>query len=1731
MFKRHLALYALFALYSFSFAQNDVTIKVGDQSFPANLPDYGRIEISPGDGIVRSESLSPEMNMRIIVQLKASPLLAKSRMRALSKRGSLNEIAMQQTHFDQELQAVYSRSVQKHSAYSLDKPSIIHTYKNCFNGVALTVPQGMIEAIRELSTVKQVYEDQEVHAYLDETVSMIGADRVWETVGLKGDGILVGIIDTGIDYTHPALGGGLGPDFKVIGGYDIPNWDADPMDDNGHGTHVAGIIAGNSETMMGIAPNAKLMAFKVLDAGGDGYMSDVIRGIELAVDPDENPLTDDGVDIINMSLGHASRNLDDPDCQAVNTAVEAGVICVVAAGNSGIDGYETIGSPALAQNAISVGAIAKNKAIAAFSSLGPAGVNEVIKPDLVAPGVDIISSELGRLRISHSGTSMASPVVAGVAALLCQKYPEATPNEIKGLLCGSAENLGENFFKQGSGMVDAFNASQLSTSVIPNNLGMGVADATQSVFTSQKYLSVVNLDNKTQTYQLTVRHALPAGVTIGLERSELQLNGGERDSVLVTMSVDNQIVPQLDSYPGSLEGWIDIASVQDTLAVPISMLHIPRIQLSFNTKYCHLSLYKLTGDVKQDPEFYWNLESPCLLTLPTGDYFLKAEMYKDGHQHLVLRELHFEKSLNVELSTSEATHALAAYIDPSLKDKIKTCYWRRYFLDNVSSWCSVTFHFGNSELDTLYVSPYDSERFKMGWIQYAQDLDNNVYLASDFVDGSLTEDRVVGVGPESMVPITFSADVKELSSEVTNYLGFESIAHSNGHSISFSTEHSMPLKNGRFQLYATPTVETPFFYYKFSFYQTDLFEVIDDIYWSSPYLCFYENKMTASTHGFVVEDDDFYMQISNTREIPLLKTNGYFGLAQAPAYPRTGFQVRTTDVRFPSNNFYYQAGDYATKPYDIETAYDLYLNNTCVEQGATIDTILTLPEQGDYRLDLIYDQAAFLGPYASQAFVTTSFDNRKQDSQPPELTNLKLLSNGYLLDPYTTPNNVTVTADFDDNKALDAVSFECVSYTGNDSTRLQLPVTKENGHWSAAIPDNLMDSHVDVIVAASDAAGNSISYRLHPAYINQGITAVSDFAVTPDYIRPDETVTLSATVGDVDGIEKVDVSVVDTNGVSIATIQLFDDGTHQDGEANDHLFANLWQTPDQPLDFSLELTVLDQKNVVMNYSGVIHTTTCDAPRLDLVNAVLERLPNDPIGTLKIHNTGAAAATHVSIHLNDYSYNNTLVEKTIEAINPGDTVDCLIEKLVSSLDYEEDQLLIPVVMSSGRFLWSDTLTLDIAGNAGPLIHDQKITPKSAQPDTTISMECWVYDSDGTLDLEAKVVDDETGAFVDSLDFVFMEVDSWGDAFFKAIWQTGSRSSNFRVVLTATDSLGNVTCDSTSMLFTTLPKPAGKAEVLILGQFNGNANESLIAIEEALDANTISYELWDRTYRDFCDYMILQKYLKKAVIWHPDVYIPSDDDILFQVNQPDEEERYKIKRYLDQGGNLMVTQTDFVAKIRAYDDQYSTRYLSYRTADLSEPVDEIQGLEEDPIGYGLTLKLKPGTLLNAMLLRGSRYGAFVLETPNQEAVAIRTMRDAYHAVLLGFDFKNILEAESRNMLMGRVIQWFKDPATSVEEMKSNMLPEVFAMYPNYPNPFNSRTMIHYQLPKASNVTLQVFDILGRRVAIPINNQKMNAGYYTAAWDGKSGTGATVASGIYFFRFTAGDFNKVQKCVFIQ
>ncbi|WP_194287445.1 S8 family serine peptidase [Gracilibacillus oryzae] len=520
---------------------------------------------------------------------------------------------------------------------------ILAVYDTIFNGIAIKAEPRTLTQIEKTGLVKQNYPVTTYQATKTESLNQSVPFIVPEDTPYTGKGVKVGVIDTGIDYTHPDL------QKNYQGGFDLVDFDKDPMEttpEQGipttHGSHVAGIIAANGR-MKGVAPDAQIFGYRALGPGGSGSSVQVMAAIEQAVK--------DGMDVLNLSLGNTINGPDWPTSVAVNRATEQGVTVVIAGGNTGPDPW-TIGSPATAESVISVGAstpptevpylyepffrkkiellplqgapawsferdlqvahndtapkelaadhvlvvdrgetpftelakeaeargatallIANNEdgifqgaleqavnipvaaitkeagawlkqekgvllqmetsqvvdTIADFSSRGPVTVTWSIKPEIVAPGANILSTVPGGYA-SYNGTSMAAPHIAGVVALIKEAHPDWTPAQIKAALLTTADPL-EGFLptEQGAGKVDL--QEVLATDTIIYHSLYNIGRKNPVLDRSEHTIVVENISDQPKTYtfeqpyqQQAIRFYLPKSFTLKpYEKKEITL--------------------------------------------------------------------------------------------------------------------------------------------------------------------------------------------------------------------------------------------------------------------------------------------------------------------------------------------------------------------------------------------------------------------------------------------------------------------------------------------------------------------------------------------------------------------------------------------------------------------------------------------------------------------------------------------------------------------------------------------------------------------------------------------------------------------------------------------------------------------------------------------------------------------------------------------------------------------------------------------------------------------------------------------------------------------------------------------------------------------------------------------------------------------------------------------------------------------------------------------------------
>lgn len=349
------------------------------------------------------------------------------------------------------------------AAVAVDKDSA-PDFWSTLRGQSAATPDKQLKSLT--GGIGKVWLDAKVKVDLAESVPLIGAPEAWKA-GFDGSGTTVAVLDTGVDAGHPDLAGKIAINRSFVPG--------EETDGHGHGTHVAATVAGSGAgsdgSRKGVAPGAKLAIGKVLNNEGSGDSSAIIAGMEWAVGEAK-------AKIVSMSIGGDPTDGTDVLSQAVNELSEStGALFVIAAGNAGPE-KETVGAPGAAASALTVAATDKSDALANFSSRGPRVNDGALKPDIAAPGVDIVAARaagtgLGTpvddLYTTLSGTSMATPHVAGAAAILAQEHPDWRGERLKAALMSTAKDAGHTVYQQGAGRVDVARAvSQKVTATTPN---------------------------------------------------------------------------------------------------------------------------------------------------------------------------------------------------------------------------------------------------------------------------------------------------------------------------------------------------------------------------------------------------------------------------------------------------------------------------------------------------------------------------------------------------------------------------------------------------------------------------------------------------------------------------------------------------------------------------------------------------------------------------------------------------------------------------------------------------------------------------------------------------------------------------------------------------------------------------------------------------------------------------------------------------------------------------------------------------------------------------------------------------------------------------------------------------------------------------------------------------------------------------------------------------------------
>ncbi len=1066
---------------------DDLTVIRDRQIVPGRMTvpeNKGFSYIMMGDSIVDMFTrYRPDDEVKVIVEFETPPLAGHITPGEDTTSARIKRLRMpvdrEHQRFRRDLRAIEKLA---ETDNRLKRTPVVSTIRNeyaiVFNGVALDTRQWVADEISNLPYVKKVHKDRKVELLIDRSAPHIGADTVRAVHEVMGDGIVIGIIDTGIDYMHPDLGGGLGPGYKVIGGYDFVNEDDDPMDEHWHGTHVAGIVAADGE-FKGVAPGASLMAYKVIHREGVGFESWILAGIERAVV--------DGVHLINMSLGRTGGHPDDPLSVAVDNASETGLICVVAAGNSGREGYQTITSPGVAPSALTVGATNLNDVIASFSSRGPSGTGYGVKPEILAPGMNITAPVPGEGYSTVNGTSMAAPHVAGGTALLLEKAGDMQPGRVKSIFVQSAIDLEYDIWTQGGGRIDLERVFDMYELVAePAIINFGFADIFQDTWTTADTLIVSNYSSSPKSVAVTHTGDFPAGVEFTAFPSDLILGPGESQEVVVSVTVDNLLVPFPEEYPMSYYGNIEITSPETRSLIPAVFSKSTLLRLHFDEIPGMLTLFNEEDDllfIYRDPEIDYELDA----WIPAGNYDIIVS-YDEGGTIIFREDTIVEEYTVLVISKEEAENHVQVINRNKDGAIIETDFAYDRFSHRSGRFSWGTYNTGFSERYFSDFSNYtwywNSGKITQGGQEY--------YILGDGLQGC-TSDVVQTYEPEDLRYIELDHKVFENDKGVIpviwNCSGAGCIS-----SVSDSALH-LPFKQ---TFYISPNfrydgLELAFMVKllgddenarvmsdRLRVFSSPLITINenDNLFAYRTYEDFFEGQLIE---GLIIEDGLFPTGLGPP---------GWFG----ELYTRSDY-LQLYNVRYL---FLSQMKDWH---YD-DLQYRLYSDGLLRQSGKLLEDFQTIgrgvqdhvsiriPDGSAYDV-LEIDYSNFrIHERDGKATVKLGMENQGVRRYLPRMRSFNILSDGTFTDKIVTGDQNIIQFELKqgyagpENGGFALVAAEWSSWPDTLWTLLELD--NDGDLYNAAIPGYIPEGYVSLRVTAIDNSGGLMQYMVEPALYKEG---------------------------------------------------------------------------------------------------------------------------------------------------------------------------------------------------------------------------------------------------------------------------------------------------------------------------------------------------------------------------------------------------------------------------------------------------------------------------------------------------------------------------------------------------------------------------------------------------------------------------------------------------------------------
>ncbi len=1098
------------------------------QSVEGSMPCGSQLlTVSKGDGESDTYLLERPNELRVIVQFRNLPLSRVSSMTNSKKlsvpsiQSALSALKAEHAQFRSDLamiEGITQSSTQTQSLVTETK--ILAEYQTAFNGMVMTTTRSVLKQIQQLPYIVGVWQDDTVRTCDVYSNNQIGAPAFWDSTGVHGDSIDIGIIDTGIDYLHPALGGALFPNSKVIGGYDFVNDDTDPMDDNGHGTHVAGIAAGDGPppcNVRGVAYKARLWAFKVVGADGSGWTSWIISGVERSLDPDNNPSTPTPIKVINLSLGGPGIP-NGPLSQAVDNATASGILCVVAAGNSGPN-YMTISSPGCAWSALTVSAVQRDGSIPDFSSRGPVWYDWTIKPDLVAPGVYILSAKLGGDCVLHDGTSMAAPHVAGAAALLRQLHPDWSPEEIKAVLVQTTKptNPGtDDVYTQGSGQLYLPDAVSRSALLTPTALYFGIDDLlANEVWTTSLPITLRNHGSSAAPFTLSTGIPSIIGVTLSFNPSAGTIPAHDSVVVNVALKVRNTGIRYKDvwsekadqpNYTGRI--LVNFSNPSFTVQVPFAFTRTYMLRIAMDETPWWLGIidarYMNVMNMWEVYDSYFpKIDFVLNVFCSPGKYHVFGS-YDDMRTKIFKEDIEVSGVTTIYVNKSDAKNRIVIRrLDengqpvPFSSPQEITSYpwgWSELLIDTATGYgwrttCSYSLCQPDSTIDTMDF-PDVSPKWRYDMMMGAMHNDRFYAFCYDMPHGITSSTTLVNV-PEKFqkVEYVFCPD-----QNVDSLVHIRPWMVHKGNGVLFpAIELKPPFRLNAFYILSPLSFDT--IRYSMNVYQ----------YQSLPPKGYYSLRYymplvaVPSPNKLYFYDPESWGYLFSIESIPLQFKVGY----GAPHW--TGETINTpTAIRLrPGSVALLFRGPIWRASFLHTISYKIYHLDTLIASGIHprenapdyfVYTNITPPSR--YTLEIPYGAYKIADVWGT-ATAQLECNLDRVDPNPPTLKNLFVLSNGCVTDILHAGEKMEIRFEAKDDLGIDSARLYLVPTSGGMWS--EIPLSRDSNRFAADIPIDINDGFVSMRLRLTDPSGNALDYRVEPAFVyNRAVPQIPMLMFPPD---------------------------------------------------------------------------------------------------------------------------------------------------------------------------------------------------------------------------------------------------------------------------------------------------------------------------------------------------------------------------------------------------------------------------------------------------------------------------------------------------------------------------------------------------------------------------------------------------------------------------------------------------------